>query len=130
MKAILVKVLALSVLLVLGGAAIADTSVRAVFICTINEGKTMDDVRAANSAWVKFVNANVAGGGISSSILTPMVGDLSAGRFIYADDYPNLESWSAARAATASNEKGKAIEAALDEAGTCASNSLYTAEAS
>lgn len=130
MKAILVKALALSVLLGLGGAVIADTTVRAVFMCSVNEGHTLDDVRAANSAWVKFVNANVDGGGISSTILTPIVGDLSAGRFIYADDYPSIESWSAARDATSSSEEGQAIEAALDAAGTCASNSLHTAEAS
>ncbi|MDA0679268.1 MAG: hypothetical protein O3A13_03225 [Proteobacteria bacterium] len=130
MKVILEKVLVLSVLLLLGGAAIADTTVRVVYICTINEGKSIDDVRAANSAWVKFVNANVAGAGISSTILTPIVGDLTAGRFIYTDSYPNVESWSAATASTENGKEGMAIQAALEAAGTCASNSLYNAEVS
>ena len=88
----------------------------------------MDDVRVANSAWVVFVNANVEGGNISSTILTPIVGDIQAGRFIYADDYPSIESWSAARDAIDNTEEGKAIGAALDAAGTCPNNSLHTAE--
>lgn len=99
-------------------------------MCTVNDGKTLDDVRAANSAWVKFVNANVKGGNISSSILTSLVGDLAAERFIYANDYPSLESRSAARSATSNSDAGKAIDAALEAAGTCANNSLYTAEKS
>jgi hypothetical protein len=130
MKSILARTLALSMLLGIYGVAAADTTVRVVFICTVNEGKSMDDVRAANSAWSEFVNAKVAGGNISSTILTPMVGNLEAGRFIYADDFPSIESWSASRNATSDNDEGKAIEAALEAAGTCASNSLYTAEVS
>ena len=130
MKSILARTLALSMLLGIYGVAAADTTVRVVFICSVNEGKTMDDVRAANSAWVKFVNAKVAGGNISSTILTPLVGNLEVGRFIYADDYPSIESWSATRDATADSDKGKAIDAALEAAGTCDSNSLYTAEVS
>jgi len=97
MKANLARIIALSVLLGICGVAAADTTIRAVFICSVNEGATMDDVRVANSAWVVFVNANVEGGNISSTILTPIVGDIQAGRFIYADDYPSIESWSAAR---------------------------------
>jgi hypothetical protein len=130
MKATIVRIVALSVLLGISGAAMADTTVRVVFMCTVNDGKTLDDVRAANSAWVKFVNANVKSGHISSSILTALVGNLEAGRFIYADDYPSIESWSAAQAATSNSDAGKAIDAALEAAGTCSSNSLYTAEAS
>jgi hypothetical protein len=128
MKAFLAKTIALSVLSGICGIASADTTVRVVLICSVNDGATMDEVRAANSAWVKFVNANVEGGNISSTILTPLVGDLTEGRYIYADDYPSVESWSAARDATSNTDEGKAIEAALDTAGTCANNSMYTAE--
>jgi len=96
MKSILARILALSMLLGIYSVAAADTTVRVVFICTVNEGKSIDDVRA----------------------------------FIYADDYPSIESWSATRDATTDNDEGKAIAAALDAAGTCESNSLYTAEVS
>ena len=59
MKAQLIKIL--SVLLVLGiwGTAVADSTVRLVWMCSVNDGKTMDDVRASNSAWVKFMRAEV-----------------------------------------------------------------------
>lgn len=118
------------VLVGLCGVATADTSIREVWICALKEGQTLDDVRAANSAWVKFVNANVKGGGISSDILTPMVGNVEEGRFVYADNFPSLESWTAARASTEGNEEGEAIDAALGEVATCPSNGLYTVEAS
>ena len=130
MKSILARTIALSILLGICGGVAADTTVRVVYICAVNDGKSLDDVRAANSEWVKFVNATVEGGAITSTILTPMVGDLSAGRFIYADDFPNVESWSAAGDATTDTAEGRAIQAALDAAGTCASNSLYSAESS
>jgi hypothetical protein len=130
MKANLAKIIALSVLLGICGVATADTTVRMVLMCSVNDGATMDDVRAANSAWVEFVNANVEGGNISSTILTPLVGDLTEGRYVYADDYPSVESWSAAREATSNTDEGKAIDAALDAAGTCASSSMHTAEQS
>ena len=61
MKSFLIKSLALVCVLGIWGTASADF--REVWTCTIKEGKTMDDVRAANSRWVKFINANVDGGG-------------------------------------------------------------------
>ena len=128
MKAQLIKIL--SVLLVLGiwGTAVADSTVRLVWICSVNDGKTMDDVRASNSAWVKFMRAEVDKA-ISSTILTPVVGNVEGGRFIFADDFPSYEVWNESRKASATDE-GQAIDAAINEAATCDSNSLHSAEES
>ena len=127
MKPTIFRLLALIAMLGIYGTAAADT-VRVVWICTVNEGKTLDDVRAANSAWVRFMHAKVDDG-ISSTILTPIVGDFSAGRFVFADDFPTMEVWNEARAATETDE-GQAIDAAINAASTCASNSMYSAEMS
>jgi len=128
MKTQLIKIL--SVLLVLGiwGTAVADSTVRLVWICSVNDGKTMDDVRTSNSAWVKFMRAEVDKA-ISSVILTPVVGNVEAGRFIFADDFPSYEVWNESRKASETDE-GQAIDAAINEAATCDSNSLHSAEES
>jgi hypothetical protein len=128
MKTQLIKII--SVLLVLGiwGTAVADSTVRLVWICSVNDGKTMDDVRTSNSAWVKFMRAEVDKA-ISSTILTPVVGNTEAGRFIFADDFPSYEVWNESRKASATDE-GEAIDAAINEASTCDSNSLHSAEES
>ena len=127
MKPTIFRLLALIAMLGIYGTAAADT-VRVVWICTVNEGKTLDDVRAANSAWVRFMHAKV-NEAISSTILTPIIGDFDGGRFIYADDFPTVEVWDAARKASETAE-GQAIDAALDAAGTCTSNSMHSAEMS
>ena len=128
MKVQLIKVL--SVLLVLGvwGTAVADSTVRLVWICSVNDGKTMDDVRASNSAWVKFMHAEVDKA-ISSTILTPVVGNVEAGRFIFADDFPSYDVWNESRKASETDE-GQAIDAAINAAATCGNNSLHSAEVS
>jgi hypothetical protein len=64
---------------------------------------------------------------ISSVILTPVVGNIEAGRFIYADDFPSFDVWNQSREAS-DTDAGKKIDAALNDAATCDSNSLHTAE--
>ena len=128
MKTYLTRFLALFVIFGLGGSAIADETVRVVWICTVNDGKTLDNVRTANSAWVEFMHENVDDA-ISSTILTPIVGNLEGGRFVFADDFPTIEVWNEAREASETDE-GQAIDAAINEAATCLNNSLYSAEES
>ena len=94
MQSILLKTMALSAILGACVTANAD-DYRMVHTCKINEGKTMDDVRAANSKWVVFMNENVEGGGITSHITTIVVGDSTPGKFGYVDTFPSLESWTA-----------------------------------
>ena len=128
MKSLLVKFL--SLVCILGISASANADIREVWTCTIKDGKSMDDVRAANSSWVKFVNENVDGGGITSHIITSVVGNVTPRSFGYVDSFPTLESWAAARAATEGSEEGEAIEAALGDVADCSENRLYEAEAS
>ena len=130
MKSLFLKLFTMSVALGVFATATADTRIDEVFTCQINDGKTMDDVRAANSNWVKFMNANVDGGDIGSSIITTVVGDTTSGRFLYVDSFPNLESWTTAKSATEGNEEGEAIDAALGEVAECSDSRLYSAEES
>jgi hypothetical protein len=93
-----------------------------VWTCTLNEGQTQEDVQTSNSRWVAFMNAQVEGGDIRSYVLTSIVGN--TGEFLYVDSFPNMPAWSAAKAATETDE-GQAIEAELNEDATCSSNTLH-----
>ena len=128
MKAHLFKILSVFLVLCIWGTAVADSTVRVVWICSVNDGKSMDDVRASNSAWVRFMHANVDDA-ISSVILTPVIGNVEAGRFIFADDFPSYEVWNESREASETDD-GQAIDAAINAAATCDSNSLHSAEES
>ena len=89
----------------------------------------MDDVRAANSKWVKFMNANVDDG-ITSHIITSVVGNATPGNFIYVDSFPGPEVWTVTKSALGGNEEGEAIDKELDEVADCSENRLYEAEES
>ena len=128
MKSCVTRILVSLIMLGMWGSAIAEGTARVVWICTLNEGKTLDDVRAANSAWVRFMQKNVDKG-ITSSILTPVIGDFEGGRFVFADDFPSFDVWNKAREASETDE-GQAIDAALNEVSLCSSSSMYSAEKS
>lgn len=126
------KKISLVLVLFFGMCAVANaqSGYREVWTCSISEGKTMDDVRAANSKWVVFINRNVDGGGITSHILTNVVGNSTTGNFTYVDAFPSLESWTAAKQASEGNAEGEAIDAELGEVAECSDNRLLEAEQS
>lgn len=128
MKSFLLKALMLSTALGVCATAGADPRIIETWSCDIEDGKTMDDARAANSKWVKFVNAHVEGGDIASSIVTSIVGNAKPGHFLYVDSFPSLASWSVAKNALEGDEEGQAIEAELDAAASCTDNRLYSSE--
>jgi hypothetical protein len=122
---VFVAILVVVGLLVPMSAAVADHHSRILQLwkCKLNEGKTYDDVHAANGKWVKFVNAQVGGEvEIVSYIETPITGKTEG--FQYADVFPSIEAWNAMRQAM-ETEEGKAIGDELDEVADCSYNSLY-----
>ena len=126
MKSLLSTVLLTGILFGFCTTAIADTSDTAtveIWNCTLNDGKTMDDVATANGKWVKFMNANIEGEDIQSYGQTAMVGDQET--FLYIDVFPDMKAWIAGKAAI-DNEEGKALEAELNKVASCSSNSLYS----
>jgi hypothetical protein len=122
MKSLLSRSLLVGVTLGISFGASAGTRVTEVWQCTLNEGKTQEDVHDANGAWVKFVNDTVAGGDIHSYVSTSIVGNTN--QFLYVDSFPNMRAWIDTKAANQTDE-GQAIEAALNKAATCSSNSLH-----
>jgi len=101
----------------------ADTIVNAI-TCKVSEGKTLEDVQAANSKWLKWVRANV-NQEIKSAVGTAVVGE--QGGFMFADTYPDLATWAATNEALRTDE-GKAIEALFDDVNDCTQNRLWRFE--
>ena len=79
----------------------------------------------ANSKWLKFVNANVEGGGITSSIGTAVVGNFET--FIFVDTYPSLTAWAAAQELLDSDAADE-IDGLFEDLNDCSKNSLWKFE--
>jgi hypothetical protein len=130
MKSLSTKILTLVATIGVWSISNADSGYRAVNSCMLIDGKTIDDVRVVNSKWVEFVNENVEGGGITSHIITSVVGDMTPGKFQFVDSFPTLESWAAYLTAIESIAEGIAIDAEVSEAADCTESQLYKAEES
>ncbi len=110
--------------LCLSGIAYAD-NIAETWSCKLKEGKEIEDVQAANSKWLEWINANVDGGGITSSVGTAVVGDTTT--FIFVDNYPSLATWAAAKEALDS-EAGSELDDMFSEISECSDNRLWKIE--
>ena len=103
-------------------AAQADSRVVELWQCTLQEGKTMEEVAAANAKWLAFVNKAVEGGDIHSYALESIVGDSTS--FKFADTFPSRTAWAAAKDAIDS-PAGEAVEEGFKGLFDCTENRLY-----
>ncbi len=110
--------------LCLSGIASAD-NIAETWTCKLKDGKEIEDVQAANSKWLKWINENVDGGGITSSVGRAVVGDTTI--FIFVDSYPNLATWAAAKEALDSDAGGE-LEDMFSEISECSDNRLWKLE--
>lgn len=125
MKNLIARVMLPFSVVVMCAAASADSRTLEVWSCTLNDGQSMDDVKAENRNWLSYVNRSVAGGGIQGYVVTPVVGDHR--QFMYVDSFPSMAAWIATKEAMA-KEEGVAIDEALGKLATCVSNSLHNSE--
>lgn len=106
--------------------AAAEERIIEVWNCKAADGKTIEDVHEANAKWVKYMNAHVDGGDIISYVLQPIVG--KSNTFMYADSFPSMASWGAAKAHE--SEELTAIEEELNSVAVCNENTLHNSKAS
>lgn len=104
----------------------ADERILEVWTCKAVEGKTLKDIHEVNSKWVKYMNATVEGGDIHSYVLRTIVGDTTT--FMYADSYPSMASWVAAKADE--SDEMTTIDEMLSEVADCSANTLHGSEES
>ncbi len=124
MKKLLPGAFVALVTLCLSGIATAD-SIAETWTCEVKEGKSIEDVQAINSKWLKWINAHVEGGGITSSVGTTVVGNSEI--FIFVDTYPNLATWAVAKDVLDSDE-GEEIEDLFEDVSECSKNRLWKIE--
>ena len=122
MKKYPIQVLAAIGFMVFSGSIIADTYAE-VYNCKLEEGKTAEDAHAANSKWLKWVNANVANGTVTSSSGVAVVGDNKA--FLWVDTYPDLNTWSAVQTALDSKKGKEALKDLFKGITDCKENRLW-----
>ena len=108
----------------LSGIAAAD-SITETWTCEVKEGKKIEDVQAVNSKWLKWVNEQVEGGGITSSVGESVVG--KSERFIFVDTYPNLATWAATKDALDS-PAGNDLDELFEDVSECSENRLWKIE--
>jgi len=124
MKKLLTATLVALVMLCFSGMAVAD-SIAETWTCEVKEGKKVEDVQAQNSKWLKWINAHVDGGGITSAVGTTVVGNSEI--FIFVDTYPNLATWAAAKDALDS-EEGDELDDLFEDVSDCSENRLWKIE--
>jgi hypothetical protein len=110
--------------LCLSGVAFADSIVE-TWTCEVNDEKTIEDVQATNSKWLKWINDHVEGGGISSAVGTAVVGDTET--FIFVDTYADLATWAAAKDALDS-DAGDELDDLFEDVSECSENRLWKIE--
>ena len=111
--------LCIALLLGLAGVASAD-SVVSVYQCELEDGAEIEDVQAANSKWLKWINENVDGGGITSAIGTAIVGNQEI--FLFVDSYPSLSSWAAAQEALQNSDD---LDDLFEDLNDCSESRLW-----
>lgn len=124
MKKLLPGAFVTLVALCLSGIATAD-GIAETWTCEVKEGKSIEDAQATNSKWLKWINAHVEGGGITSSIGTTVVGNNEI--FIFVDTYPNLATWAAAKDALDS-DAGNELDDLFSDVSECSENRLWKIE--
>jgi hypothetical protein len=113
MKKIVSTVLVAFIFAAASGPAFADTVINA-FTCKLKDGKTIEDVQATNSKWLKWVRANVN-----------IVGDTDM--FLFADTYPDLNTWAATQTALDSDAADE-LDNMFEDVTDCSQNRLWKFE--
>lgn len=97
-----------------------DTSMVEVWECKLKDGATAADAAAQNAKWLAFVRKVNAE--IDSYGMERVVG--AGGTFMFADIYPDLAAWGAAKKAMDS-DAGRALDEGFLKLLDCSSNGLY-----
>jgi len=99
----------------------ADTVV-ASYNCELKEGKTSEELHAANSKWLKWVREKV-NPGITSEVGTAIVGKQNM--FLFVDTYPDLATWAATQTAIDASDE---LDDLFEEVSECSENRLWKFE--
>ena len=116
--------LGLVALLVANLSFAAEPRVDMVWTCTLNEGRTFEELNDVLGKWIAWANKQSYGGDIQGAVAQSMV----ASEFVVViiDSYPDITTLAADWEAYTGSEEGQALDAEYDEVSTCTSNALYS----
>jgi len=123
MKSTIVKIAIISILMTVAIAVHAESAVQ-VWACTLEDGKTPQDVEAVSSAWLKAAKGMKGGEKIKVYLEYPVAADVGGGSFTFVLVTPSFEEWGAFNGAYAGSAAAKADEDFGDVA-TCTSSYLW-----
>ena len=98
--------------------------VNQIWTCTLNEGRTIEDLNAVHGKWIAWANKQSYGGDIQDAVAQSIV----ASEFvvIIIDSYPDMATLAADWEAYGNSKESQALDAEYDEVSTCTSNALYS----
>ncbi len=102
----------------------ADTRVVEVWTCTLNEGKSVEDLNAINDKCLAWANKQSYGGDIRGSIAVPTVSD-NLDVVLILSSYPDRVTYGADMDALFGTAEGQALVAEYEAVVTCESNAVY-----
>ena len=91
-----------------------------VWYCELKDGSTKEDAMEINARWLKWARATGGSDEITSSYVSPVIGDL--GGFMWVDTYPDIATWG--KVADADSD----FDAEFDEISSCSANRMIRAE--
>ncbi len=119
------RLVATVTLLVASFSASADTRVNQVWSCTLNEGKTLEDLNAVHGKWIAWANKQSYGGDIRGYVGSPIV-SAHLNVVLIIDSYPDLATHAADTVTYFSSAEGQALNDEYEAVSTCTSNAVYS----
>ena len=119
------RLIALAILLMVSISASADTRLVQVWTCTLNEGKTLEDLNAVHGKWLAWANRQSYGGDILGSIAVPTISD-NLNVVLIIDSYPDRTTFGADSDAYFVTAEGQTLEAEYEAVASCSSNAVYS----
>lgn len=122
MKTMMKSIFAVSILVT---CACANAGVVQIWYCTLNEGKSVDDVNQASTDW--FAAAKTVKGGEKLEVYHefPLAADAESGRFNFIMIAPDAETWGVFMDGYLNSEARKADEE-WGEVATCSGGALWS----
>ncbi len=103
---------------------LASADVVQVWNCQLNDGKTQDDLAAANKAWLAGVQSGEGAEKVEAYVNFPVAAEVGDGQFLFIVIDSDFSTWGAQADAYPDSAASKADEA-WGEVASCSSSSLW-----
>jgi len=113
--------------LIAGSFSLANADVVEVWQCQLNDGKTVDDLNAASSAWLAAVKSMDGGAETQAFHNYRVVANVGDDDFLFISITPNLAVWGKLAEAYPDSAAQKA-DVAWGEVADCKGNTLWASE--